>query len=327
MKNSIFIWGAIFFVLALPVHASFEDFVGELKAEASKKGMDPAIIDQAFNGDIKPINKAVSKSKKQPEFSFTFNRYLTGMLSKSRIEGGRERILKYTDEMAVMEKKYGIPRGVLTALWGVESHYGIHMGKFPVIPSLATLAYKSHRKEFFKKEFFNALKIVNEGHIPLNDFKGSWAGAMGQCQFMPSSFLSYAVDGNGDGKKDIWQTAPDVLASSANYLKKNGWKAGQRWGQRVVLTKYLPAGLKLNKHKLSQYKTMKEWKKLGISNITGEKLPKSTSKARLFLPQGPSKKAYLVYDNFDVIMRWNHSSAFAFSVLSLADILENKSDA
>jgi membrane-bound lytic murein transglycosylase B len=306
---------------------AFVSFVEDLKVEARQLGLRSDIIDDAFGKQVQPVKRAVTKSKAQPEFSQTFNWYLSKMLSPARLQGGQTQLKTHTAELRAASGLYGVPAEVIVALWGVESHYGQYKGTFPILPSLATLAYSSHRKNFFRKEFFDALKIVQEGHVTIDSFTGSWAGAMGQCQFMPSSFLHYAKDGNGDGKKDIWGTHADIFASTAYYLKRNGWETGQPWGQRVVLRKILPA-LKLGKGKISGTMPLAYWKKLGIHPITGEKLPQDKTQARLFLPEGPSRKAYLLYENFDVIMRWNRSTAFAFSVLALADkISERAGDA
>ena len=318
------IWGIILGLSVASIsgaHASFSTFVEDLKKEATIKGLDPKIVENAFKDieEPKPVRKAIKKSKAQPEFTFTFNKYVTSMHSNTRINRGIEKLSEHAQTFNKSEEKYGVPREVVTALWGVESLYGKSMGKFEILPSLATLAYQSHRKSFFRKEFFHAVRIVQDGHISLDNFTGSWAGAMGQCQFMPSSFHDYAADGNGDGKKDIWTTSEDVIASASNYLHRRGWQKGEKWGQRVVLTKYLPGDLKLNKHKLSKPKTIAEWQKLGLIPTTSNPFPHKNTQAKLFMPEGPSKKAYLVYKNFDVILSWNYSSVFAFSVLSLAD--------
>jgi membrane-bound lytic murein transglycosylase B len=305
---------------------AFVSFVEDLKVEARQLGLRSEIIDDAFGEQIKPIQRAVKKSKTQPEFSQTFNWYLSKMLSPSRLQGGQAQLKSHAAALQVASKSYGIPPEVVVALWGVESHYGQYKGKFPILPSLATLAYNSHRKDFFRREFFDALKIVQDGHVAVDNFTGSWAGAMGQCQFMPSSFLHYAKDGNGDGKKDIWETQEDVFASTAYYLKRNGWKTDQPWGQQVVLSKILPP-LNLDRGKRSGTMPVAYWKNLGLHPVTGEKLPHDKTQARLFLPEGPSKKAYLLYENFDVIMRWNRSTAFAFSVLALADKIGRMPDA
>ncbi|MDD9919336.1 MAG: lytic murein transglycosylase [Alphaproteobacteria bacterium] len=300
-------------------YSNYQDFLQGLRAETLSRGLDASLFDTALKDQPEPIKKAIKKSKNQPEFSYTFNRYLKSMHAASRVNGGFKQLKDHALPLAAAEEKYGVPKEVITSLWGVESLYGKLMGDFPILPSLATLAYQSHRKQFFREEFFRALKIVGEGHIGLEDFKGSWAGAMGQCQFMPSSFLNYATDGDGDGRKDIWQTPADVVASAANYLKRRGWKEGESWGQRIVLTKYLPGDMKFNRHQLSQPTSVTAWQALGVIPTTGQKLPVGATQARLFLPEGPSQKAYLVYNNFNVIMKWNISSAFAFSVLTLAD--------
>ncbi len=302
---------------AYPKLGSFEDFLTELKTEAASKGLPTDVLETSLEGLTAPLPDVMKRLETQPESTFSFKKYFGSMVSDHRVKKGQKNYMANRDELMEKSEKYGIPAETIVAMWGVETAYGNYTGGYDIVPSLATLAYASHRKKFFRKELFDALKIVSEGHKPASDMTGSWAGAMGQCQFMPSSFLMYARDGNGDGKKDIWSTLPDVFASAANYLKSHGWKSDEKWGERVTLTKYLPGDLDLSKRGLSQWMSVEEWEALGVAPKVG-KLPKGT-KARLFLPEGPSGRAWLTYHNFGVIMRWNNSSYFAVSALSLSD--------
>lgn len=295
----------------------FRDFILQLKEELPAHGVDPALIDTAFGGQFIPVKTVYKKMNNQPESKFSFDNYVSSLVSDKRVSVGVEKYNRYVTELANATAKHQVPSSVLVALWGIESFYGRYTGTYPIVPALATLAYDSHRKSFFKKELIAALQIAQAGHKNITNMTGSWAGAMGQNQFMPTSFLSYADDGDGDGKADIWGNEADIFASSANYLKRRGWQPGEKWGQRVVLNKILPP-LKLNSRGLSDPQTIAEWQRIGVNAAKGE-LSSGESLARLFIPNGPSGKAYLVYSNFDVIMRWNNSSAFAFSVLTLAD--------
>lgn len=306
---------------------SWSDFLTGVEAELVQKGMDASIFNTAMEGVKAPNPKVHKKLKKQPESTFTFADYRGRMVSETRIRNGKERIQTFGADLRNTQGKYGIPLEVIVSLWGIESVFGKKQGTFKIIPSLATLAYQSHRKEFFRKELIRAVQIVEEGHIELVNLTGSWAGAMGQCQFMPSSFFTFAADGNGDGRKDIWQTEQDVFASAANYLMKSGWKPGMNWGEAVTLSKILPK-IKLSERGLSDPKPLSEWYAMGIlhKRVPAKEHRGGGRMARLFMPDGPSGRSYLVYENFDVIMKWNRSSYFAFSVLNLADRLAGRGD-
>ncbi len=303
--------------------SSFVDFLEGVKQDLKKENIDPDLLTQAMGENPEPIKEVMERLNNQPESKSTFGSYFNMMVSDYRVKNGVKNLGAHSNAVADASQKYGIPEEVIVSLWGIESAYGKLTGGFQIVPSLATLAYQSHRKDFFRRELIKALKIVQEGHIPLNKLTGSWAGAMGQCQFMPSSFFRFAADGNGDGRKDIWQTEADVFASTANYLNESGWVKDKPWGQRVVLGKILPP-IKFSSNGLSGHKSVKEWKRLGVYASLGGIKVGDTTDARLFIPNGPSGKAYLVYDNFDIILKWNRSSYFAFSVLSLADEIAAK---
>jgi membrane-bound lytic murein transglycosylase B len=220
-------------------------------------------------------------------------------------------------ELSKIGEEYGVQPRFIVALWGIESNFGRFTGNYPVIDALSTMAYDGRREAFFRKETMAALQILDEGHIPYEDFKGSWAGAMGQCQFMPSSFLSFAADGNGDGKKDIWNTEADVFASAANYLSQYGWNDKFTWGRQVKL----PAGFDMNLEGRveGKEKTLAQWSQLGITRYDGSSLPQVDVDAWLTAPDNANGRVYLVYNNYNVLMKWNRSYYFALAVSHLAD--------
>lgn len=299
---------------------NFQKFLLELQNEMTEQKLDPEYFIRAVGDDFSIDEKAIERMHNQPEFKMTFAKYTGSMLSDARIKKGREMLRQHEEDLQRVSGAYGVPPEVMVSLWGIESYYGKWAGRHRIARSLATLAFDSHRKDFFKRELFAAVKILQEGHINPQDLRGSWAGAMGQSQFMPTSFLAYAADGDADGKKDIWKNESDVFASTANYLKRHDWVTGQNWGQRVVLTEILPP-LELSARGLSRHKTVAEWEEIGVV-AASEKDPVSDNKqekARLYIPNGPSGEAFLVYSNFDTILDWNRSSFFAYSVLALAD--------
>lgn len=295
---------------------SFEAWLSQFKGEARQAGISEATITSALSG-ITPIHKVVELDRKQPEWKKTFAQYKQSIVSQDRIVRGRQLLGDYKQTLEDVEARSGVPKEFIVALWAIETNYGTNTGGFKIIPALATLAWEGRRASFFKEELLNALKIVDQGHITAAEMKGSWAGAMGQNQFMPSSFLAYAVDYNGDGKRDIWKTRGDVFASTANYLRQSGWKSGQRWGRRVQLPPGFQSSYVKNKTRLS----ISEWSRLGIKDISGEKLPSEDMLGQIVAPDGVTGEAYLVYDNYQVIMKWNRSTYFATSVGLLADAL------
>lgn len=289
----------------------------DFKADAMKKGVSERVVDDALDG-FSPIPRIIELDRKQPEGTMTFATYQTRVINDARIAQGRRLYKEHHELLDATAKKYGVPAQFIVALWGIETSYGNNTGGFSVPHALATLAYDGRRSTFFRDELINALKIIDAGHISNNNMKGSWAGAMGQNQFMPSSFNAYAVDGNDDGKRDIWTSLPDVFASSANYLSKSGWKEDERWGRRVVL----PKGFDKNMVDLKIKHDLATWKRLGVSMPNGQDIPiVDGMSASLVAPDGLSGPAYLVYDNYRVIMKWNKSTYFATSVGLLADAI------
>ncbi len=287
-----------------------------LRADALKRGIGTDTLDDALR-HIKPIPRVIELDRRQPEGRMTFAEYVKLVVPPSRVQRGRHLLETHKTLLTDVSAKYGVPASVIVALWGVESDYGHRTGGFPVIGALATLAYDGRRGAYFRRELLNALQILSEGHISPAKMTGSWAGAMGQSQFMPSSFLSRAVDHDGDGRRDIWTTHADVFASAANYLKRAGWRKGQLWGRRVTLPPDFDPGL----IDLKVTKPLATWQALGVRNARGQALPKVSFVASIVAPDGPGGPAYLVYHNFRVLLNWNRSTYFGTAVGLLSDQL------
>ncbi|MDC5706841.1 lytic murein transglycosylase [Vibrio europaeus] len=295
---------------------SFEQYVEGLKQEARTNGISEQIINQAFdNVTHKP--RAVKADKNQPEKKLTLDEYIPRAVPDWKVKQAKALYKEHYAELSRIGEEYGVQPRFIVALWGVESNFGKFTGNYPVIDALSTLAYDGRREAFFRKETMAALQILQEGHISVSNFKGSWAGAMGQCQFMPSSFLSYAADGSGDGKKDIWNTEADVFASAANYLSQSGWNDKFTWGRQVKL----PQGfdMDLEGRVEGKEKTLAEWNQLGITRYDGSSLPQVDVDAWLTAPDNANGRVYLVYNNYNVLMKWNRSYYFALAVSHLAD--------
>lgn len=295
----------------------------QMVKKAIAKGISPKIVQETL-GHTRFLPRVIELDRRQPEKVKTFAAYRDTILTADRINRGRTLLRDHAAELKQVEARTGVPAAVIVALWGIETNYGRNTGGFDVVEALATLAYDGRRAAYFERELMNALTILHAGHIKPADMKGSWAGAMGQNQFMPSSFLRLAVDGDGDGRKDIWTSLPDVFASSANYLQRAGWKKGQKWGTRVVLSTTFhlsdlgPIGL-LHPHPVSF------WESMGIRLINNNKLSDSMdprTPAYLIQPGKTKGELYLVYDNYKTIYAWNQSPYFATTVGLLADVIE-----
>ena len=293
---------------------SFAEWREGVRSEALGLGISTAIFDAAFV-DVEPIPRVIELDRSQPEVTLTFDQYVERVVPESRVAKGRKLLAEHRDLLEPIGRKYGVPPRFIVALWGIETNFGQYLGGFPVIASLATLAYDGRRSAYFRQELLHALRILEDGHITPEAMMGSWAGAMGQSQFMPSSFVNYAVDHDGDGRRDIWGTQGDVFASAANYLAQAGWRAGETWGRRVTL----PAGFDHALTGLEVKKTLAEWQALGLRRADGTDLPQADISGSVVLPGGEGGPAYLVYNNYRTIMRWNRSFYFATSVGLLAD--------
>jgi membrane-bound lytic murein transglycosylase B len=294
--------------------SDFADWLEGVHREGLERGVREETLRLALAG-LKPIPRVIELDRRQPEFTLTFAQYLARVASAERIRTGRRKLRENRKLLDEIGRHYGIAPQYIVALWGIETDYGRLDGGFPVIGALATLAYDGRRSSYFRKELMNALIILDEGHITLERMKGSWAGAMGQNQFMPSSFRRFARDYDGDGHRDIWGSKADVFASAATFLKGSGWKKGERWGRLVQL----PAAFDPALAGLEVKKTLGEWQALGIRRLDGDNLPASNLQASILLPGGADGPAYAVYENFRAILRWNRSNYFALTVGSLAD--------
>ena len=279
------LWAATLLPLsahAQPTDARFSAFLQGIRAEAQKAGVDTGTLDQAL-GSARELPVVMEQARNQPEFKMTFERYLEIVVSNERVQRGRVLLRENRPLIDRFAAPAGIPASTVTALWGIESNYGTRLGDFEVVSALATLVYNNFRAQFFRGQLIAALKIVSQGHIGLHAMKGSWAGAMGQCQFIPTSFQAYAADGDGDGRKDIWGNKADVFASVVNYLRRVGWRPGLGWGQEV------PPGTGVGKD------------------------------MRIVRPAGPNGPAFATSENFRVILRWNQSDFFGLAVGLLSD--------
>lgn len=303
-------------VPALANPLGFNTWLDEFKQDAIQRGIRPQTVHHALS-NIYPDDGVLEKDRTQPENTVTASDYWKRVVSERRVNDGRAFMRANEELLTRIGEIYEVQPRFIVALLGIESSYGELQGTTPILNSLATLAYDGRRSEFFRNELMQALRIVDQGHIQAGDMTGSWAGAMGYCQFMPSSFLKFAQDFDADGRIDIWGSVADAAASAANYLRESGWKAGENWGQRVKLTKAVPEdmlGLKVSR-------TVAEWRRMGIVASGKKKLPGPNTLASLVVPDGGDGAAFLVYNNFNVIMRWNRSTYFATSVGMLADKL------
>ncbi len=292
----------------------FQLWLADFRKQAKTSGISEETLAAALDG-ISPIPRVIELDRAQPEFKLTFRKYMDRVAPISRVEKGRKMVKTHAALLKDISAKYGVPSRFIVALWGVETDFGRVSGGFPVIPALATLAHEGRRAAFFRGELLDALRILNQGHITPAAMSGSWAGAMGQVQFMPSSFLKFAVDEDGDGKRDIWGSTPDALASAANYLSKSGWRDDIGWGRAVAL----PVDFDSAQIGLETRKTLDEWSDLGVVSKDGQALPKRAITASLVRPESGGEDIFLVYDNYRVIMKWNRSHFFATAVGHLAD--------
>lgn len=284
----------------------------QLQQQAISEGVSPAVVHEALD-NFRPNPRVIELDQRQPESTITFDTYKQRTVTASRIRKGAELARLYALPLAEIEARTGVPPQVVVALWGIESSYGENPGNFEVINSLATLAYEGRRSSLFRKELINALKILERENMTADQLRGSWAGAMGQCQFMPSTYLRYAYDSRGDGKSDIWNDPMDVLGSIANYLAAEGWKRGQPWGYEVR------GQVPLSEVGMEQKRPVHQWASMNLVSKVGMALPHSDHQASLVQPGGQEGPSFLVYDNTRALMRWNRSTYFAVSVGLLAD--------
>lgn len=300
--------------------AAFTRWLEDLKAEARAQGISEKTL-QTVLGDVQPIRRVLELDRFQPEFTQTFWTYLNRAVDPRRLERGRQMLRAHADLLAAVGRQYGVQPRFLVAFWGLETNFGATFGGFPVIDALATLAFDERRAAFFRSELLDALAIVDAGHIDPERMVGSWAGAMGHLQFMPSTFRQHAVDRDGDGRADIWDSLPDVFASAANYLAAEGWKGDETWGREVSL----PVGFDLDLAGLAVRKPLAEWADLGVRKAGGGPLPVVAGmEGSILLPAGIEGPAFIVYDNFRTTLAWNRSILYALAIGHLADRLIGK---
>lgn len=295
-------------------NSGFNGWVASFKNRAQAQGYSTALLDRAFQG-AGYMPDVIAKDRKQTEFTRTLEDYLAIAASAERVKNGRAQYRKYGSTLNRIEAKYGVEGKVVAAIWGMESSYGARRGSEPIVSAMATLAYDGRRGEFFEKQLWAVLKILAAGDTTPENMRGSWAGAMGHTQFMPTSYLAYAVDFTGDGRRDIWSDDPtDALASAANYLRSFGWKKGQPWGVEVKL----PSGFDLSKAGFSTVRNPSDWAAMGLRDMSGRVVPNHGG-ARVITPAGGGGPAFMVFNNFDVIKRYNNATSYAIGVGHLGD--------
>ncbi|MGE3875489.1 MAG: lytic murein transglycosylase, partial [Parvibaculaceae bacterium] len=295
--------------------AEFESFIQKMWPRAKAAGISREVFDRAFAGIADPDPLVLKLANNQPEFTTTTSQYLEKAVTAARIDSGRGVKAEEADLLGQIEKRYKVDRNILLAIWGMESNFGRDKGQMKVMRSLATLLYSGSRKDYAREQYVAALKILKSGIVSVQNFTGSWAGAMGHTQFIPTSYLTYAVDWTGDGKKDIWNSAPDALASTANYLAKNGWRNDRPWGWEVKLPPKFDRAL-IGR---SNWRTVAEWSQLGIKPARGGTFGSPSAEAFVMVPQGVNGPPFLVTRNFMAIMEYNQSHSYAVAVGHLAD--------
>ncbi len=304
----------------------FDAWLGELRHEAAERGISPALIERALTG-IEPVEKILERDRTQTEFALDLDAYLKRRITRDTVRMARRMSTRHRTLLNRVSAKYGVPPGTLVAVWGLESDFGRFMGVRPTVPTLVTLAYDSRRGPLFRNELFNALQIVDRGDETLDQMRGSWAGALGQPQFMPSSYLLYAQDFDGDGRRDIWKSQPDVFASIAYFLQQHGWTKGETWGREVKLAAAARETLDALPRRaegcraqrvMTEAKPLKDWRSLGVRTAAGGPVA-AIAKPASFVQVG--SRAFLVYGNYDALLGYNCSHNYAMSVAFLADRL------
>lgn len=292
----------------------FPQFLRHLRTEARGAGISERTLAAALDG-LQPIPRVLELDRRQPEFVLTFAQYRERQVTAQRIERGRQLARENRALLSGIERQYRVPGRVLLAIWGIETNFGTNTGGFNVVGALATLAWDGRRAAFFRRELLAALRILDAGHVSPAAMRGSWAGAMGHPQFMPSSFERFAVDHDGDGRRDIWNSRADALASIANYLARSGWREGESWGREVRL----PPRFDAASAGRDATRPLSAWARAGVRALDGSPLPASDLPAGILLPDGAGGAAFAVYRNFGVIRRYNPSDFYALSVGLLSD--------
>lgn len=295
---------------------AFDAWLAAFRVSAEAQGITPATLDAALAG-AQPVERVVELDRRQPEFLQTFAEYLARRVTPAQLARGAAMLAEHAVLLDAVEAKTGVPKSVLVAFWGLETNYGRTLGSFNIPVALATLAWEGRRSRFFEAELIDALRIVEAGHVAALDMNGSWAGAMGHMQFMPSTFRAHAVDGDGDGRIDLWGSVADALYSAGNYLEAAGW----RRGEPAAIEVRLPENFDWRLARVSHRMAVRNWASLGVQPADGSSWPTVAGPAAIVLPQGWQGPAFMVFDNFDVVMRWNRSVNYALAVAQLAQQL------
>ncbi len=305
-------------VIAQPAHALTQEAFTQCLSTLQKKAVDAGLQEATVKAHLSEValnEKVIELDRSQPEFTSSFADYYTRRVSDTRVSTGRQRYQSLQPLLRSLTRQYGVPGHYLVAFWGLETNYGGYLGYIPTLDALATLACEGRRGDYFTSELFNALRILEAGDVDRQTMKGSWAGAMGQTQFMPAIFLKYAIDHDGDGRRNLWGSEEDALASAANFLQDLGWQREQRWGREVKLPRDFDYQLTGFAHRRS----LADWAELGVRMPDGSPLPRADMQAAVIVPSGHNGPAFLAYDNFRVIMGWNQSEFYAIAVGHLAD--------
>jgi membrane-bound lytic murein transglycosylase B len=302
---------------AAPAADKFQSCVESLWPSAKAKGVSRNTFDKAFAG-LTFDPEVIEQANYQPEYVKPIGEYIDRVVSDKRVATGKQMLIDNKALLDTLEARYGVDRHIIVAIWGVESNYGTQPGDMNVIRSLATLAYYNNKATFARQQLISALKILQHGDIPVEQMNGSWAGAMGHTQFIPTTYQSYAVDYDGDGKRNIWGDVPDALASTASYLKHSNWQTGATWGYEVTL----PKGFNPKKVSEKSLKSLAEWQKLGFARVDGKPFPRPGDRAGLFAPAGTDGPSFLVLNNFRSILRYNQANSYALGVGHLSDRLK-----
>ena len=310
---------------AIAAPADWTEWLAEFRAKAVAEGIGEATVHAALD-NLEPVQSILDRDRSQAEFTMTFRQYIDRVVTDAKTERGREMAAAHRELLARISRKYGVQERFILAIWGIESFYGQHTGKDPVVASLATLSYDRRRSSFFQSQLLAALRMADKGYIDLDTMKGSWAGAMGQPQFIPTSYLAYAVDEDGDGRRDIWNSLPDIFGSIANYLARHGWKADHTWGRAVEVPdslrgRWQSVAEDANK---SKPRPLPDWGQFGVRRAGGAALPERPLPTILVAPDGSKGPMFATYPNYRRILNYNPSHLYALAVGILSDRIESR---
>jgi membrane-bound lytic murein transglycosylase B len=309
-----------------PARPSFSEWLATIRAEALERGIRPEIVEEALGHLEEPMPVVIERDRMQAETVVPLENYIARRVTPAVVRTGRQMFARHEKLLNAVAQRYGVPPRIIVAVWGLETNFGRFSGVRPTVAALATLAWDRRRSELFRRELFDALEILNRGDIDLAHMRGSWAGAMGQVQFMPSSYLKYAEDFDGDGRRDIWSSPADVFASIANYLKGHGWTPGAGWGREVKVSREAEhkiagaVGRREGSCQATRDMTIllpaREWQRFGVRLANGQALPRNTPDGSIV--SGTTRR-FLVYENYDALLEYNCANAYAISVGLLAD--------